>query len=71
MSTTEQMNNNTTSVLADVLAYVKEKQAMVEKEQSKSTEYTMQNEFLSGLWNAYEDVRFVLEEGSFNPNKEL
>jgi hypothetical protein len=65
-------DNGTTPVLADVLSYVKEKLVIVEKEQSKSNEYTMHTEFLSGLWNAYEDVRFVLEEGSFkhtNSNK--
>jgi hypothetical protein len=73
-------DNGTTPALADVLSYVKEKLSIVEKEQSNSyksdeltmQEYIMHTEFLSGLWNAYEDVRFVLEEGSFkhtNSNK--
>ena len=53
-------------VLADVLSYVKEKISIVEQmeKEDKGTDYG-HSQFLSGLGNAYEDLRFELEEGSF------
>lgn len=69
MSTDDELKNETTNgtkpVLGDVLLYVKDKLSIVEKEQSNNSSDTMHSEFLSGLWNAYEDIRFELEEGSF------
>jgi hypothetical protein len=54
------------SRLSDVLSYVKEKLAIVEQMQSedKGLDYG-HSQFLTGLYNAYEDIRFELEEGLF------
>ena len=53
-------------VLAAVLTYVKEKILIVEQmeKEDKGLDYG-HSQFLSGLENAYEDIRFELEEGSF------
>lgn len=55
------------SRLSDVLTYVKEKLTIVEQMQSedKGLDYG-RPQFLTGLYNAYEDIRFELEEGLFN-----
>ena len=54
------------TLLAAVLSYVKEKIAIVEQmeKEDKGTDYG-HSQFLSGLGNAYEDIRFELEDGLF------
>lgn len=54
----------------DVLSYVKEKIAIVEQmeKEDNGLDYG-HSQFLSGLGNAYEDIRFELENGLFYTNK--
>ena len=58
--------NKSKPMLADVLSYIKEKITIVEQmeKEDKGLDYG-HSQFLSGLGNAYEDLRFELEEGSF------
>jgi hypothetical protein len=54
------------NTVSAVLSYVKEKIAIVEQmeKEDKGTDYG-HSQFLSGLGNAYEDIRFQLEDGLF------
>lgn len=63
---TTSSRNDGNTVLAAVLSYVKEKIAIVEQmeKEDKGTDYG-HSQFLSGLGNAYEDIRFELEDGLF------
>lgn len=56
--------NKSKPLLADVLDYVKEKIKIVQEmeKEDKGLDYN-HSSFLSGLSNAYEDIRFQLEDG--------
>jgi len=56
--------NNANTLLATVLSYTKEKLAITQKmmDEDNGLDYG-HSQFLSGLYNAYDDIIFELEHG--------